>query len=172
MRAPYQRIGKVLRSHGSDGEVTVRFDRDLPLSGLAGIDVWIVPPTLRGASALRLAELRDGPKGSIVRLAPITSRSDAMDLAGRWLLARESDVPERTASAADLLDYRVNDTVRGALGVVTDVIETGANDVLVIEGPYGEVLVPLIDDVVIGVDEAGRTIVVRLLDGLLEEDAG
>jgi 16S rRNA processing protein RimM len=169
--APYQRIGKVLRVHGSDGEVTVRLDRDLPLSGLLGIDVWAVPPGSRGAVALRLAGLRDSPKGSVVRFEQVETRSEALDLVGRWLLATASALPERTTSVADLLQYDVTDTVRGALGLVTDVIETGANDVLVVEGPYGEVLVPVIDDVIVGVDEAARTIVVRLLEGLLEEDA-
>jgi 16S rRNA processing protein RimM len=47
------------------------------------------------------------------------------------------------------------------------VIVTGANDVWVVEGPFGEILIPVIADVVMGVSENDGVIVVRLLDGLM-----
>jgi 16S rRNA processing protein RimM len=90
-------------------------------------------------------------------------------LAGRWILARESDLPEPVAGADDLIGMEVVDTVRGAIGTVTDVIVTGANDVLVTDGPaYGQVLVPVIDDVVFEIDRDAGTISVALLDGLID----
>jgi 16S rRNA processing protein RimM len=48
-----------------------------------------------------------------------------------------------------------------------EVILTGANDVWVVDGPFGEILIPVIDDVVLGTEPEGETIVVRLLDGLM-----
>jgi len=48
---------------------------------------------------------------------------------------------------------------------------TGANDVWVVHGPYGEVLLPVIDDVVVSFDEDAETVMVTLLPGLLPEEA-
>jgi len=53
------------------------------------------------------------------------------------------------------------------LGQVTGLLETKANNVFIVDGPLGEVLLPDIEDVVIEVDiEQGR-LLVHLLDGLI-----
>jgi 16S rRNA processing protein RimM len=53
-----------------------------------------------------------------------------------------------------------------ALGRVIDVIETGANDVFVVQGASGELLIPAIGDVVQHLDLEARRLVVRLIPGL------
>jgi 16S rRNA processing protein RimM len=56
------------------------------------------------------------------------------------------------------------------LGQIQEVLRTGANDVYVVAGPLGELLIPAIADVVQSIDlEAGR-VVVRPLPGLLPGD--
>lgn len=56
-----------------------------------------------------------------------------------------------------------------SLGKVVQVLETGANDVFVVRGPLGEVLLPAIDEVVRGLDLATGRMVVHLLPGLIQE---
>ncbi|MDZ4181056.1 MAG: hypothetical protein U1E29_17785, partial [Coriobacteriia bacterium] len=87
-----------------------------------------------------------------------------------------------TAAAADLPDlvaeepfspvgFRVKDRDRGLIGTVEEVIVTGANDVWIVEGgPFGQVLIPVIDDVVREIDAEAECIDVTLLDGLIEEE--
>ncbi len=53
------------------------------------------------------------------------------------------------------------------LGVVTEVMQPGANDVYVIDGPLGEVLIPAIPDAIERIDLAEGVMVVRSLPGLL-----
>jgi len=55
------------------------------------------------------------------------------------------------------------------LGKVVDVMQTGANDVYVVRGPGGEVLVPAIESVVREVDVLGRRLTITPLPGLLDE---
>ncbi len=55
------------------------------------------------------------------------------------------------------------------LGRVAEVIPTGANDVLTVEGPYGEVLLPMIDDVVKEIDIERRRMIVDPLEGLVPD---
>jgi 16S rRNA processing protein RimM len=63
----------------------------------------------------------------------------------------------------------VFDGERGLIGEITDVIITGANDVWVIEGPFGEVLIPVIDQVIGDIDEEAGTVHITLLPGLIDE---
>jgi 16S rRNA processing protein RimM len=53
------------------------------------------------------------------------------------------------------------------LGTIAEILRTGANDVYVVRGPLGEVLVPAIAHVVRKIDvEAGR-VIIRPMPGLL-----
>lgn len=55
------------------------------------------------------------------------------------------------------------------LGKIADVIETGANDVYVVHGPLGEVLLPDIEECILKVDIAAGQMTVHLMEGLLGE---
>jgi len=54
------------------------------------------------------------------------------------------------------------------LGEVAEVMETGANDVLVVKGEK-ERLIPLIEEVISEIDTEAGTIIIDPLPGLLEE---
>jgi 16S rRNA processing protein RimM len=53
------------------------------------------------------------------------------------------------------------------LGTVREGLVTGAHDVYVIDGAQGEILLPAIPDVILGVDLEAGTITVQIPDGLL-----
>lgn len=55
------------------------------------------------------------------------------------------------------------------LGVLTQVLETGANDVYIVKGARGEICVPALKSVVKHVDVKGRRMDVVLPPGLLED---
>jgi len=54
------------------------------------------------------------------------------------------------------------------LGQVVEVLETGANDVYVVRGPRGEVLLPAVREVILEIDLESRRMLVRPLPGMLE----
>jgi 16S rRNA processing protein RimM len=54
------------------------------------------------------------------------------------------------------------------LGRISNVLFTGANDVYVVTGPRGEILLPAISQVIKQVDLAGGRVVVELMPGLTE----
>jgi 16S rRNA processing protein RimM len=55
------------------------------------------------------------------------------------------------------------------LGQVVEVLETGANDVYVVRGIRGEVLLPAVDDVIRAIDLESKRMMVRLLPGMMSE---
>ena len=59
-------------------------------------------------------------------------------------------------------------TEEGRFGVLKDVMETGANEVYIIDSDeYGEVLVPAIRQCILNVDVEKKIMKIHLLDGLV-----
>jgi 16S rRNA processing protein RimM len=56
------------------------------------------------------------------------------------------------------------------LGTLTQVIQTGANDVYLVKGPKGEICVPALKTVVKNVDVPGKRMDVKLPPGLIDGD--
>ena len=54
------------------------------------------------------------------------------------------------------------------IGVIEEIIATGANDVFVVRGDGKEVLVPVIEDVVKEIDIEGKRVVIEAIPGLLD----
>lgn len=70
---------------------------------------------------------------------------------------------------ADLIGLKVENEDQSFSGILSDVIETGANDVYVIKTPEGkEVLIPAIKECILQVDVESGFMQVHLLDGLLD----
>ena len=70
---------------------------------------------------------------------------------------------------ADLIGLKVQDEDGTELGTVKDVIETGANDVYVVEMTDGkELLLPAIKQCILNVDLEQQTMTVHVLDGLMD----
>ncbi|MBF4510101.1 MAG: 16S rRNA processing protein RimM [Aeromicrobium sp.] len=171
MAVPFRTIGRTLKPHGTNGEVSVSLTVDLPAASLEGLAVYLIPPGPRGARAFTVTGVRGAGRATIVRFDDDSTAAQAGALAGRSILVAEDALPEVRDEARALIGYVVSDERYGVLGSVDEVIETGANDVLVVTGgSHGQILVPVIPDVIRECDDLQRTVRVHLLDGLLEVD--
>jgi 16S rRNA processing protein RimM len=159
-------LGRVAKTHGLNGEVSVIMAVDLPVERMAGLEVWFVPPPAVVRTG-RITGVRPGPKGPLFAIDTVGDLATAETLRGCTVLARLKDLPE-AEDECDFVGMTVLDGERGQIGEITDVIVTGANDVWVVEGPFGEVLIPVIDQVVGEIDEESGTVHVSLLPGLIE----
>ena len=70
---------------------------------------------------------------------------------------------------ADLQGLTVIDENESVLGTLRDVMETGANDVYIVDMTDGrEVLIPAIKECILNVDVEGGKIQIHIMDGLLD----
>jgi 16S rRNA processing protein RimM len=159
------RIGKVVRAVGLGGYVGV--------GGSEGALGHLAEVTLQrpGEPASRRRVLDARPQGRIwaVRLEGVEGRDAAEGLVGSEVLAPREDLGEAGAGQhfwADLDGAEVRTEAGETLGTVTGVLETGAVDVLVVQGARGEVLVPLAPYV--RVERETRRVVVDPPEGLLD----
>ena len=158
-------IGKVVRAIGLGGFVGV--------GGTSGSLEQLEEVTLRRAGeperTWRILEAR--PQGRVwaVRLEGVGTRDAAEGLVGYEVLARREQLGEAGEGQhywADLDGLAVRTEAGRPLGTVTGLLETGAVDVLVVQGERGELLIPLAPYVRVDLD--ARTVVVDPPEGLLE----
>jgi 16S rRNA processing protein RimM len=107
----------------------------------------------------------------ILSLGGVTNRGAAEELRGAEVAIRERDaapLEEDEYFIHQLYGLTVVDEQGAEIGRVREVLETGANEVLVVTRPdQPEALIPMIRDVVQKLDIAGGRVVVRLIEGLL-----
>ena len=98
-------------------------------------------------------------------LEPFTL-SDVMFAVGRELdVISQADTLESFRKVREDLVL----TTHEQLGEVADIIETGANDVYIVNGPRGEILIPAIKDVLKRIDPHAGRMLVQPLPGMLPE---
>jgi 16S rRNA processing protein RimM len=162
----YMTIGRILRPHGVRGEMVL--DAEPRLAELLD-DVETV---YLGEEAVA-HELLDAHwhRGRLlIRLAGCDDRDLAEQHRGRELRIEQVAAPTLPAGTyywTQILGLRVVTDLGEPLGTVTDILETGANDVYVItDGAGKELLIPAAPGVVQHVDLDAQTMTVHLLEGL------
>jgi 16S rRNA processing protein RimM len=162
-------VGQITRPHGVRGEVRVAPHTELPerFTWLETIYLGEDDPQPVGVEAARVHQ------GVILlKLAGYDDRDAAETLRGAWLQVPESEgipLEEGEYYLYQLEGLAVYTDEGEHLGAITDVIETGANNVFVVQGARGEVLLPDIDDVILDLDFENGRVTVHLLPGLLAE---
>ncbi|MEN6325550.1 MAG: ribosome maturation factor RimM [Syntrophomonas sp.] len=111
-------------------------------------------------------------EGYLFKFSGIDSREVAREYQNAYLKIDESELnplPEGYYYHFQLQGMEVYDEAKGKLGVLKEVLETGANDVYVVSSPqYGEILIPAIKEVILDVDVQTKTMKIRLLPGLID----
>jgi 16S rRNA processing protein RimM len=158
-------IARVLAPHGIRGELKCAILTDFPRRFASTKRV------LLGPQHEPFAVQRARVQGNFVLLK--LDGLDTRDAADRWRNALV-EVPQAERVKLPRDHYRWEDVIGLAvrteegesLGHVRDIIQTGANDVYVVDTDPGELLVPAIKDVVKRIDPANGEMVVRLLEGM------
>ena len=153
----YRRIARVQKAHGRSGEVVTVPVHGLPLLVRVGLEVAVVPPPLRGPRwHVVTACTSDDRAGALVALSGVGSISEAERLVGSYLLARVDDLPEDLALLdAERLVGREVSCDDGARATIAEVMRGPANDVWVLRGERGELLLPVIPATVPSVPDEG-----------------
>lgn len=162
-------IGKIVGVHGIKGYVKIHCEAD-SFSVFAPSHAVIVRNS-KGES--RVTEIVDAkPQGRVLLLLlkGISDRSTAEMLPGSDLLVKKSSLPELEPDTyywADIVGMSVVSVDGHRIGTVASLIETGSNDVYVVQTTDGgEILIPAISSVVLEIDLNRKIMRVNLPEGL------
>ena len=160
-------IGKVTKPHGVRGAVKV-----FPYGETFGeVEVGERLFFIEGGTQrhLTLAGLGAQNRVWIAQFEEICSREQAEALGGTELFIESERLPvlpEGEYYHFQLVGLSVETRQGRVLGTLGSVLETGSNDVYVVEGGGREVLIPAIEGVVIEVDLENGKVIVDLPEGL------
>ncbi len=150
-------IGRITGLYGVRGWVRI-YSYTAPREAILDYSPWQVKVD-GGWCEMAVAEGRRHGKGIIARLEGYGDRDAAARLMGADIACYRSQLPQTAPGEyywADLVGLTVV-TLRGEeLGVIEGLMETGANDVLVVKGERERLIPCLIGDVVVEVDLAGQ----------------
>jgi 16S rRNA processing protein RimM len=167
----YLLLGRVLRPHGVRGELRIEVLTDYPERILPGLIVNIGPdPAVDDAHKYEITKVRTHQQYLILQVDGVDDRDAADVLREQYIMvALEDAIPldDDEFYLFQAIGLAVYTDDGESLGAVVDVLETGANDVYVVQGPRGEVLLPAIDECIVDVDIDAGKMTVHLMDGLL-----
>lgn len=181
MKQRYLEIGKIITSHGVKGEMKVEpwCDSAEFLCDFETLYLPDGPETADGQLNLKAVEIesaRVNKEIAIMKFKGIDTPEAVRLLRNCVLLMDREDVEleEGCYFQADLLGLAVVDADSERIyGRITQVLETGANDVYVIEsasgGPY---YLPAVAEMVVETDIEGELMRVRPIPGIFDGDVG
>ena len=162
-------VGAITQPHGVHGEVKVFPTTDDPKRFKKLKEVIL--DTGREKKTLEIESVKFFKQFVILKFQGMDTMNDVEIYKHKNLyVTRENAVKcaKDEYFIADLIDCTVVDEAGKELGVLKDVIQTGANDVYEVQlADGGEVLIPAIKDCILSVDMEKREIKVHLLEGLL-----
>jgi 16S rRNA processing protein RimM len=152
-------MGKVVAAQGIQGWVKVQTFTEY-LDGLLDYDTWYLGN--EGAwRPLQVLEANVHGKVLVARLQGIVDRTAAEKCKGLLIAVPRSSLPEQEEGKyywSDLIGLSVESLAGEKFGAVDSLLETGANDVLVVKGERGETLIPFIASVIQQVSLKDKTI--------------
>ena len=164
------RVGVISSTHGVRGEVKVFPTTDDP-ARLEDLETVFLD-TGREKLKLEISGVKFFKNMVILKFKGYDNINDIEKYRGKDLwITRDQAVPlgEDENFVADLIGLSVVTDQGETLGVMKDVMFTGANDVYVVERENGkELLFPAIKDCILDVDLEEGVMTVHVLDGLLD----
>lgn len=166
----YLRVGVIANTHGVRGEVKV-----YPTTDDAGRFKKLKNVTLDTGKEyleLEITSVRFFKNLVILKFKGYDNINDIEKYKGKDLLiTRENAVPlaENEYFIYDIIGAAVVEEDGKEVGILKEVLTTGANDVYVVQGKdQKEILLPVIPDCVLTVDTDEKKVIVRILPGLLD----
>jgi 16S rRNA processing protein RimM len=162
----YLSVGFLRRPHGVRGEIIMDLHTDFPERLRKGRKLFLGEEH----KPVTLESIRVHGKGVLMKFKTIDTPGDVGQFRNQWVYAAVKDLPPLPKGQHyqhELLGFEVVDDIGNPLGVLEEVMETGANDVYIVRDLSGkELLLPNIPSVVLELDFARRIMKVHLLEGL------
>jgi 16S rRNA processing protein RimM len=162
-------IGKLRRPHGIHGEMIMNILTDFPERLKNGMVVFVGDDH----KPLKVKTWREHQKGLLVGFADYSTPEDVGILRNCLVFIKTKELPPLPKGEYyhhQVIGLRVVDETGAELGVVADVIATGANDVFLVKQKEGkEFLLPVIDQMVLNIDLEMGEISARPLPGLIPD---
>jgi 16S rRNA processing protein RimM len=152
-------MGKIVAAQGILGWLKEQTFTEY-LDSLLDYDTWYVGNE-QAWRPLQVLEADVHGKVLVAKLEGIADRTAAEKYKGQLIAVPRTELPEQEEGEyywSDLVGLAVENLTGDKFGTVDSLLETGANDVLVVKGENGETLIPFIASVIQQVSLKDKTI--------------
>lgn len=164
----FLRIGVITTTHGLNGEVKVYPTTD-SLDRFKQVKrVILVTP--KEKIETEITEARFFKNLAIVKFAAFDNVDQVKNLHGTDVMIYREDGQKLEPGEyyiADLIGCSVVDEEGCEVGILKDVLQTGANDVYIVEKEGKEILLPVIPQCIKSVDVENSLVTVHIMEGLI-----
>lgn len=165
-------LGKILKTHGLRGEVSIFLDVDYP-EDYEEIDaIWLnINGKLEAFEVEQVRILPNKPKTALLKLAGIDKIEETEPIIGETIYLPLSALPElgeKQFYFHEVIGFEVIDKVLGKLARIETVYSFTEGSLLVMPYKGKEVLIPINDETIVKVDRENKTLYVSLPNGLLD----
>ncbi len=153
-------MGRVASAFGVRGWVKVQPYSEY-VDSLLDYEVWYLGHEHGPWREIKVLQAEARDKTLAVQFPGCTDRHAAEKLKGLLIGVPRSSLPEQEEDEyywTDLIGLAVISDAGENLGIVSELLETGANDVLVVKGKGPDILIPFLESVIGDVDMDARTI--------------
>ena len=165
----YLIVGYLRRAHGVHGEMVMEVQTDFPERLKPKTKVFVG----KDYQPMTITTARTHSEGLLIKLNGVDTPEDAVRYRNQLVYVTAGDrppLPKGQFYVHELIGFDVVDEEEGLIGKLTEIMQTGANDVYVVTRPDArEVLLPVISSVVLDIEAERRQIRVQLIPGLLDE---
>ncbi len=168
----YLIIGKIGGAHGVRGEVKIipLTDDVRRFSSLS--ECMILDDKERVKETKTVEKTRIDESRTLLKFKDIDDRDEVSKLTGYYIAVSREDavkLPEGRYFIADLIGLTVVDDIRGELGTIKDIMNSGASDIIIVKRKgKNELLIPYLNVIVSKVDLHEGKMFVTLPEGLYE----
>lgn len=158
-------VGQIVNTHGIRGEIKINPWTD-DIYDLVDLEVFYD----KDGKAFDVENSRVHKNVLIVKFEQIKTMNDAEKLKGKTLFTEKVPLPEGRYYIKDLIGLSVFEE-NEELGKLTDVFNTGANDIYEVKTKDGKnIYLPVIDGVIGDVDLENKKMFVTIPAGLLDDE--
>jgi 16S rRNA processing protein RimM len=166
-------VGKVVNTHGIRGELKIYSTTDFPEERFRkGNSLLLYHPSLPGPIQVTVEAARPHKNTYIIKFKEFQSINDVEKFKNGLLKiagSERTDLEEDEFYYDEIIGCDVWTDEGNRLGKVTEILETGANDVWVIKPENGrDILLPYIDDCILQVDIKEKKVIAHIIEGLIE----
>jgi 16S rRNA processing protein RimM len=163
-------IGKAVKPFGVKGEMKIEPLTDFPgrFKGLSR--VYLVSPAGKEITC-PVNAVRYAGESILLKFSGYDSPEQAKALNGCLIKVPEEEVaplPEGSYYWFELIGMEVVSESGETLGTISDIFETGSNDVYVLKRGRKELYIPATKEIIKQVDRTTKRITIHIIDGLLE----
>lgn len=160
----YLTIGRLGKPHGLDGGIVFYIITDFPERLQKGRKVFISEKKI----PVHIQSVKPHPRGLVLLFKEYSDTSEVEQFKSQYVYVDANELPELPEGEYyhhQLIGLHVFDPQGSEIGILQDILETGANDVYLIKDQNAkEILIPALLELIKKIDIENKTMVITPLD--------